>query len=263
MSLPKPERAAILVKAFPQPSQKYEETVCCAGITPDGEFVRLYPVRYRHLRPEQKFDRWDVIEYSATRPPGDFRPESRHVDEESIRVVQRAAALDEQARVRLWSSHVSRSLVTLKSENVATHKSLGVVRPDSGSVRFSARRLRSDSSEDRELRAAFQQVSLLDPGRLEPLLVEHEFRYDFTCDGISHSMKIHDWEVHAAHHAYKRRYGDRALSVLSEEYGQNIPKRNLHLVMGTMKAHPRQFIVIGLLRSPVSPDEASKQHALL
>ena len=50
------ERALVLVKAFPQPSQKYEETVCCAGITPAGQVVRLYPVRYRRLKPEQRFN---------------------------------------------------------------------------------------------------------------------------------------------------------------------------------------------------------------
>ena len=33
-------RVWILVKAFPQPSQKYEETVCCAGIAEDtGELL--------------------------------------------------------------------------------------------------------------------------------------------------------------------------------------------------------------------------------
>jgi len=41
-------RVRILVKAFPQPSTKHEETVCCAGVTEDGEqLLRLYPIRYR------------------------------------------------------------------------------------------------------------------------------------------------------------------------------------------------------------------------
>ena len=30
-------RVRILVKAFPQPSTKHEETVCCAGVTEDGQ----------------------------------------------------------------------------------------------------------------------------------------------------------------------------------------------------------------------------------
>jgi hypothetical protein len=42
-----------------------------------------------------------------------------------------------------------------------------------------------------------------------------------------------------------------------------IPKRNLHFVMGTMKAHPRQFIIIGLLRSAMPPEIAARQMDLI
>ncbi len=55
-------RICILVKAYPQPSQKYEETVCCAGVTEDGRFLRLYPIPYRRLKKEQQFQRFDWVE---------------------------------------------------------------------------------------------------------------------------------------------------------------------------------------------------------
>ncbi len=257
------ERALILVKAFPQPSQKYEETVCCAGINEQGEFVRLYPVRYRHLRPEQRFDRWDVIEFEAERPRDDWRPESRHVSEDSIRVVQSRSQTNEEQRVRSWAPHVSPSLTALKAENEATEKSLGIVGPAAGSVKFRARRLKASSQEDRQMQEAWGQVSLLDAEALPELKVEYEFSYRFTSDGHAHDMKIHDWEVQAAYFAYKKKYGKDALTRLQVEYEQNIPQRNLHLVMGTMKAHPRQFIIIGLLRGRVSPEDAQRQTSLL
>lgn len=76
-------------------------------------------------------------------------------------------------------------------------------------------------------------------------------------------MKLHDWEVQAAYFSDKRRYRDRALDVLTEEYEQRITAQNLHLVMGTMQAHPRQFIIIGLLRSPVSLEDALRQSSFL
>ena len=262
MSQPFKERAIILVKAFPQPSQKYEETVCCAGITEAGAFVRLYPVRFRHLDADKRFDRWDVVEYQALRPIDDWRPESRHVDETSIKIVQSRSLSDDAQRVRLWAPHVSASLVELKAENVATHKSLGVVRPDEGSIKFRHRKLR-DSEDDRQLQAAFKQVSLLGEGLLASLPVEYDFSYSFTCAGHAHTMKIHDWEVQAAYLSFKARYGERALEMLTQEYEQRIPTRNLHLVMGTMKAHPRQFIVIGLLRSALSPDDVTRQGSLI
>lgn len=49
-------RARVLVKAYPQPSEQYGETVCVAAITEDGSrLLRLYPIRFRHLDPEQRF----------------------------------------------------------------------------------------------------------------------------------------------------------------------------------------------------------------
>ncbi len=73
---------------------------------------------------------------------------------------------------------------------------------------------------------------------------------------------IHDWEVQEAHRQYKRKYGDAALDHLKRMYGETIPARNLHFIMGTMAAHPRTFIVIGLLRSALDPAELARQRAL-
>jgi hypothetical protein len=263
MVVAKQEQALILVKAFPQPSQKYEETVCCAGVNAQGEFVRLYPIRYRHLPPEKRFERWDVLEYEATRPTDDWRPESRHVNENSIRIVQSKAQTNDEQRVRLWAPHVSESLSALKEENKATEKSLGIIRPDPGTIKFKARRLSPTSEDDVQLQAAFKQVSLIEQNVLSELSVEYDFSYHFTSAGHPHVMKIHDWEVQAAYFAYKRRYAHRALDMLRQEYEERIPQRNLHFVMGTMKAHPRQFIIIGLLRSSISPEDAMRQGALL
>ena len=52
---------------------------------------------------------------------------------------------------------------------------------------------------------------------------------------------IHDWEVQEAYRQYKRRYGNAALEHLQRMYGETIPARNLHLIMGTMLAHPRTY----------------------
>lgn len=41
-------------------------------------------------------------------------------------------------------------------------------------------------------------------------------------------------------------------------HGERIPVRSLHFILGTMKAHP-QILIIGLLRSPVSPADLDEQ----
>ena len=258
------QRICILVKAFPQPSQKYEETVCCAGVTEDGRLLRLYPIPYRRLKKEQQFQRFDWVEMDITKD-SDHRPESYKVLPDSIRIVQLSSALKPEQKVRLWKPFIADSLQALKEENVKTGRSLGIVKPDPDSVKFSAKPIREASAEDQALtNNLYRQASLLDTEPLKELhKPEFTFEYRFTSAGHTHEMKIHDWEVAAAYYQYKKRYGDKTLEMLSNEYGSNIPRQNLHIILGTMKAHPRQFIIIGLLRTTEDINLADAQQTLL
>lgn len=259
------QRICILVKAYPQPSQKYEETVCCAGVTEDGRFLRLYPIPYRRLKKDQQFQRFDWVEMDIAKDTSDHRSESHKVVPDSIRIIQPRSALKPQQKVRLWKPFVAASLFALKEENAKTGRSLGIIKPDPSSVRFSAKPIKEASSEDQALtHSLYRQASLLETESLKELeKPELTFEYRFTSAGHTHEMKIHDWEVAAAYHHYKKRYGDNALEMLSNEYGSNIPQQNLHIILGTMKAHPRQFIIIGLLRTTEDINLADAQQTLL
>jgi hypothetical protein len=93
---------------------------------------------------------------------------------------------------------------------------------------------------------------------------EYSFSYEYTCDGHLHRHQIHDWEVQATYANYLRRYKtpEQTFAKMEEQYQHEIPKRNLHFIMGTMKAHPQTFILIGLLRTGVDPVELDKQSEL-
>jgi hypothetical protein len=93
---------------------------------------------------------------------------------------------------------------------------------------------------------------------------EFVFGYKYTSSGTPHTHTIQDWEVQAAYSAYLRRYStrDEALKMLDHEYGTRIPTRHPHFIMGTMKLHPRNFILIGLLRTGLDPDAFDKQGSL-
>lgn len=250
-----------MVKAFPQPSKKHEETVCCAGITEDGKsLLRLFPIRYRRLPKEDQFDRFDLVEMTITKA-SDPRPESYRVDEGSIHVLDRKK-LSSEARVRLWSPFIAPSLKQLMAENTTTGRSLGIIKPDPASLKFIIKEASQDTQEDQEVaEMLFEQASLLEDA-LKPLArPKFSFAYHYTCGGHPHKHQIHDWEVQAAFINYRRQYQteDKALEMLQQEYGQNIPLHNLHFIMGTMASHPKTFIVIGLLRSPLDPKEVIKQ----
>lgn len=259
-------RVRILVKAFPQPSQKHEETVCCAGITEDGRrLLRLYPIRYRRLPGEHQFTRFDLVEMRVSKALNDRRPESFRVDEASIRRIEPGDRLKDRSKVRLWQPFIAPSLDVLHEANRLSEQSLGIVRPDPGSVRFMVRPAKDADQADIQVAEQVRQVqNSLFEAPLQPLEPpEFVFSYRFTSEGKPHEHVIHDWEVQAAYRSYKQRYQESALGRLKQEYGEAIPAQNLHFIMGTMAAHPRTFIVIGLLRSPLDPAELGRQGSLL
>src|SRR5258708_24320388 len=71
-------RLLVTVKAYPSVSTKYNELVCCAGITEDRQWVRLYPVPYRDLPNHTQFQKYDIVEVTCDRREAhkDNRPES-------------------------------------------------------------------------------------------------------------------------------------------------------------------------------------------
>lgn len=234
--------------------------MCCAGSCEDtGKLLRLFPIRYRRLAKEQRFNRYDLVEMTVTKA-ADPRPESYRVDETSIRLIQRDKLPDAQ-KVRLWQPFIAPSLTALEQDNKATHRSLGIIKPDPDSLTFKARPIAESDEDDKEVANLVyqQQVSLLEEP-LKPLAQpDIHFGYQFNSGGHAHWRTIQDWEVQAAYLNYQRHYGskDKALQMMAQEYGQNIPTHNLHFIMGTMAKRRWQFILIGLLRSSLDPGRSA------
>jgi hypothetical protein len=250
----------ILVKAFPQHSDKYQETVCCAGVTDDARLIRLYPITYRRLAKENQFNRYDLIEATLTKASNDGRPESYRVDHDSIKVIERSTGLPDANKVRLWQPHILASLTALEDQYRTNGRSLGIIQPDPASLKFFWRDAEQEDQDDtRSVQASLFEAPLQP---LKPL--EFTFFYRYTSGGKEHTQSIQDWEVQATYLAYQREYGSRekALQMMAQEYGQNIPTRNLHFIMGNMAKRQWQFIVIGLLRSGLDPQELAKQGSL-
>lgn len=238
------------MKAFPQPSQHYEETVCCAGLRErDGRLVRLYPIRYRHLPKDKKFSRYDTISAELWKPLNDTRPESFRVIEDSIMVEEKETAGRKLKIIQKWMSLKENSMTELFEKNRTARQSIGIIKPDTSSLKFTwSSHAQSDASE-RETTETLRRIqeSIFD-APLPPLQKEYTFRYRFTSCGKSHTCQILDWEVQAAYYNYLTRYGDKALAKLQEQYEKIIPQQNLHFIMGNTAAHQSNFSIIGVLR---------------
>ncbi len=82
------KRILITVKTYPNPSSTYEETVCTAGIDLEtGQFMRLYPVRFRDLDYDKSFSKWDIVEAEVRHKGSDGRGDTYTPSPDSIKVV--------------------------------------------------------------------------------------------------------------------------------------------------------------------------------
>src|SRR5687768_7870956 len=80
-------RILITVKTYPIPSAKYDELSCTAGVTEQGEFIRLYPINYRDLPWDKQFKKYQWIDVVADRHrQRDIRKESWRPDSATVRL---------------------------------------------------------------------------------------------------------------------------------------------------------------------------------
>ncbi len=193
-------RVTILVKASPQPSKSHQETVCCAGLTDDGSWRRLFPIRFRHLAGEQTFKRWDIVRFSFGKPKDDLRWESCRVHEESISVEGTIKKSEEKGRL------IARAIVP--SEKFATEKnqSLALIRPYDVSLTWEKRSVIELELAKKRFRLQASQLSMFDTelAAYEPCPYEFKMRY-FDQDG-EHNKTCGDWETSAAYFNLIQKY---------------------------------------------------------
>ena len=149
--------------------------------------LRLFPIRYRNLPKDRQFDRFDLVEFDMELPRDDHRPESRHVVEDTIRIVGHGRDVNDEAKVRLWKPFVAPTLKALHEQNKTAKRSFGIIKPDDGSVKFFVKPTKDVTGDAREMnQAAFQQVSLFEAPLAKLPTPEYAFGYKFTSGGHPH-----------------------------------------------------------------------------
>ncbi len=237
-----PTRVVALVKALPQPSKRYGETVCCAGVTADRQWKRLFPVRFRHLAGASSFNRWDWIDFKHRPPTSDARKESCHVYEDSIAV---SGTLAPTERSRLLDPMI----VGSAKEASARNQSLALLRPRNTKFK-TKRKSPTELNEEREAyRRAAAQTSILDKqlADLEPS--PFEFRFQFEDDGGKHDYENGDWETHAMYWLWCKRYGEtETLRLMNDTFNDEYPKRGMVFAIGNQAKRPQTWQLLGVIR---------------
>lgn len=243
------ERAVILVKAWPQPSKRYGETVCCAGVTPQGEWRRLFPIRYRHLTGDSKFSRWDIVEYGWHRPKDDPRKESRRVDEPSLRILGK---MKEREREGFFDRLLRRST----AEAYDRGESLTLIRPRSLTFRAKRKSEREMEADFGRRDRALAQKDMFDPDLKRLPICPYALRIQYEDSDGGHGGMCGDWETTWTFMKWRKEYGeDDAIRRLKERYEQEYMDNGVALALGTVHKRPRQWLLLGVVRL----DEAKQQ----
>lgn len=248
------EDILITVKSYPNPSAKYVESSCTAGLTRNREWLRLHPLPFRMLEDDKQFKKYQWIQ-AKIKKSEDHRPESHKVDCDSIKV------LDESLSTRhYWAQRRSfleplrrRSMEEIWQEQEKKKISLSFFKPKY------IERLIIEPAEptwSTKQLAALQQQNFFVPRENRSLeKVPYDFKYKYWCDDPNckgHTQKIVDWEIYQSYRRWRAHYGpDKWEEKLRTRYEADMQNLcDTHFFVGTMLAHPTTWLIIGLFYPP-------------
>jgi hypothetical protein len=264
------KRVLVIAKTEPSPSTKYGSSVCTAGITDEGEFIRLYPIPFRvFCDRETKFNKYDWIEVECEKATDDLRKESYKIKGD-IRVVGHIGT-------ELNWAERNNLILPLRSKNFSeldeNGASLGLVRPsevfDFLKTKASTGPLDDDVKTHRK---AMQMIFDFESeyARIKPIpaisKIDAYYRYKFRCkdEEASHEMMCEDWELYESVRSWKDRYGtDEAVwdKIYEKFFDYFTKERDLHFFVGT---HFRwgTWVIIGTYYPPLVGPPNTRQSRL-
>ncbi|WP_319591624.1 hypothetical protein [uncultured Draconibacterium sp.] len=262
-------KVLICVKTYPSLSEKYDELVCTAGLTEQGEWIRIFPVPFRKLNYESQYEKWRWIELDLVRNTKDFRPESyrpKNIEKE-IKIHDKVDSKHWSLRRKLVLNDVHTNLSELitKAKDKSDRTSLAILKPkevldflwekcdDEWPKKkidaIIARQAQGSLFDIEDTRAIFKVVKKL----------PYKFKYKFiTDDDKERTIMIEDWELGALFwKCLKLTNGDeeRACMMVKNKYFDWMyKKRDLFFFMGTTLAHhatgKSPFLIIGTFYPP-------------
>jgi hypothetical protein len=249
----------VTCKTYPHPSVRYQETVFTAGITEDGRWIRLYPVRFRYWEEKQQYSLYDWIALRVRKRPvnKDKRKESFEPAGE-ITIAGHVGTGDNWAeRKGLILPHARASVEELLDGYSRDGESLGIIRP-AGVTDVTVERETADWPPREKAALAQQMLFGRQPRPLEKM--PYRFSYCFRCDDArctGHKMQITDWGLCYLFLKTRRDEGEReAIQKTKQKCWELVAEvRDAYLYLGTVYPKP-SFIVVGMFypkREPSSP----------
>jgi hypothetical protein len=268
-------RVFITVKTYPQPSTKHNETVCTAGVTEDGRWIRLYPIPFRWLDDGRQYQKWQWIEVSITKDASnnDPRRESHRVDVLSIKPLEVIDSEHDKTwkkRRKIMDALPHHTIQELESawtadrESKVPWTSMGIVRPTAIlDMTWEEQEQREWTAEEL---AKLQQERIFGPEEGVQVLekIPYRFYIHFRCADREkpYKMMFEDWEIGMLYRNCMRKCRDEqvALQEMKNSYLSNwfnLEKRDVRLIVGTRNVFPT-WLVIGMFTPPRRADDGQQ-----
>jgi hypothetical protein len=153
-------------------------------------------------------------------------------------------------------------ICTSTNEAAARGESLTLLRPRNARFQYRKKPSALIEAEREGYKRAARQSSLLDKelDALEP--TPYTFGFVFEDEAGKHSFSCGDWETSATFWKMKKLHGESfALAHLDEAYNQKYQSKGMVFAMGTVKARPKQWLLLGVLRLNELSDGQKRQAA--
>lgn len=256
------KKILVVVKTYPTPSKNYLETVCTAGITEEGEWIRLYPTAYRYIPYDRWFKKYQWIEVRVKPHERDFRTDSYRPDEKSIHLGKWLPAGDWRERKRIVLPTASQSLEEIVKKYQEKRISLGIFKPKE-ICDFKITKDESDWGPRQKKIMAQLRLFGDQPKSLQK--IPWKFTYTFKCNERSckgHNLSIRDWEIFMLYKNLlkKNRYAmDEVMTRIKEVWLDKMwgNDKDSYLIVGSVFPRP-SFVVLGVFWPPRIPAETKK-----
>lgn len=247
-------RVLIVVRTYPVPANKGSEVSCTAGVTSEGEWIRLFPVPYRFLQQDKRFTKYQWIDVDTTKATSDSRPESYKLNADSIVTGETIPSSDGwRARKEILKPLMRPSMCAVRREWEASgHPTLGLFKPakiirlilEETSPNWTAQQLAELRQEDLFHKAPAQELEKL----------PFNFKYEYCCSDSEckgHSMTCFDWEIGQSYRKWREGYGPNWEGKFRERYEADmIGKLDTHFFVGNLHQHPSSWVIVGLFYPP-------------
>lgn len=253
MSVFSKKQILVVVKTYPNPSRRYQETVCVAGVLLENppSWIRIYPILFRDLPFEQQFKKFQIIEIDIQRNKQDIRPESHKVIADSIKPLGEIGTKNNwEERKKYLMPLVQPSMCAIQIEQKESYRSLGLFKPLEV-IDFVAEEDNTDwNDSDKKL---LSQMKLFGKEKqvLEKIPFKFKFHYrcaDEKCNG--HKQTIIDWETAQLFRKLKNKYSSKQLvAMMKQKYLNQIcgSDKDVYFIVGNQLEGPLSFLILGIV----------------